>query len=691
MPNFRNFLMGLWIFVFINCSNNDPSSVNQTDVPVKPDGMQAVALSATEIFINWEDNSSNEDGFIIEASAVDKQNFIQISNTPPNILSFTLADCTPSCVYFFRVYAFNNNGNSDFSAIVSVSTPDLPPRAPSNLRYTNLMLNSVDLFWTDNSDNEDGFKIERKPVGDFPYIEIATVLTPDTSFQDDGLISGSEYYYKVRAYNSGGVSPYSNSILVKTLELPQAPSGLWTEVLSISSIKIYWVDNSTNENGFSIERRTANDTSWTETARYDARHTTHTDVDVLPSTTYYYRLRAFNGAGYSNYSNEATARTPGPPVAPSNLTAITNSTEIVQLSWADNSENETAFEIFASIGDTSHFFLLSTFPENTTCASVIDEVLFQDYYYRIRAVNIHGNSTWSNTVTANTKDPVVFLGGLTIIDGSSVDNPEIIGFCEASPNPRDIFISNETACIAGDNSGLVIVDISDKSDPEIAGSYPINLGVSGVFVSGNSAYLTGSQSGFRILDISVPSNILELGYLGRASVSVFVTGRYACLTSTATPLKIIDVIAPNHMIQIGTIDSEASGTDISIKDQYAYVCTQRSGLKIYRINDPSRPIEVGTCNINVASIFISGDYAYATSINTGLHIIDIRLPSNPVEVAQIQTPGNAWDVCVLHNYAYVADYAQGLQIIDVSDPANPFLVGALDTDGFERCVWVVEY
>ena len=64
--------------------------------------------------------------------------------------------------------------------------------------------------WTDNSINEDGFKIERKQGQSGTFAEIATVGPNIISFTDSGLADGLIYCYQVRAYNVSGDSSYSN-------------------------------------------------------------------------------------------------------------------------------------------------------------------------------------------------------------------------------------------------------------------------------------------------------------------------------------------------------------------------------------------------------------------------------------------------------------------------------------------------
>jgi len=90
---------------------------------------------------------------------------------------------------------------------------DTTPVAPSNLIAT-CSGNNVTLNWKDNSDNEDGFKIERKRGASGSYSQIGTNNPNKTSYayNDPGLTSGYTYYYRVCAYNGSLNSSYSNEV-----------------------------------------------------------------------------------------------------------------------------------------------------------------------------------------------------------------------------------------------------------------------------------------------------------------------------------------------------------------------------------------------------------------------------------------------------------------------------------------------
>jgi YVTN family beta-propeller protein len=90
----------------------------------------------------------------------------------------------------------------------------------------------------------------------------------------------------------------------------KAPALLYANTASLSQINLSWTDTSTDEVGFRIERRTA-DGTFLEITTVGADTTFYSDTGLLPYTTYYYRVRAYNLSENSPYSNQASATTSG--------------------------------------------------------------------------------------------------------------------------------------------------------------------------------------------------------------------------------------------------------------------------------------------------------------------------------------------------------------------------------------------
>ncbi|HKU77455.1 MAG TPA: fibronectin type III domain-containing protein [Pyrinomonadaceae bacterium] len=206
-----------------------------------------------------------------------------------------------------------NGAIADYFRIVKGAVAPVIPAAPSSLVATTFSSSQINLTWTDNANNENGFKVEQSTDGT-TFTQVAMLGSNATTYSATGLSASTTYFYRVASFNDAGNSQYSNTANATTSPappaVPAAPSGLTATPVSRTQINLSWADNSGNETGFKIERcKNANCTNYAEVAQVGANVTTFADTGLTKNTTYRYRVRAFNAGGNSGYSNAVSART----------------------------------------------------------------------------------------------------------------------------------------------------------------------------------------------------------------------------------------------------------------------------------------------------------------------------------------------------------------------------------------------
>jgi hypothetical protein len=192
-----------------------------------------------------------------------------------------------------------------------------PPNAPSDLIATPISSSKINLTWQDNSDNEAGFKIERK-TGSGSYFQIATVRPGVTSYSNTRLSASTTYYYRVRAYNAAGNSNYSNEASATTLPPPPAAPTLKSPA-SRSTVptltpRLEW---NVSSGAVSYGVQVSTSSSFTNLL-VNETGITNLYCDIAPgtlhwNTTYYWRVNTRNSFGTSSWSKYwyfKTSRTP---------------------------------------------------------------------------------------------------------------------------------------------------------------------------------------------------------------------------------------------------------------------------------------------------------------------------------------------------------------------------------------------
>ncbi|MGH7393968.1 MAG: fibronectin type III domain-containing protein, partial [Candidatus Rokuibacteriota bacterium] len=223
--------------------SNEANATTLPPLAKAPGNLIANAISSSQIDLAWADSSTNEDGFKIERRLGTEGAYSEIATVGAEVTSYSNTGLTANSQYFYRVRAFNASGNSAYSTAANATTLQNPPTAPDSLTAIAVSNSQINLAWTDNADNEAGFKIERKTGTAGIYAEIATVGANVTSYSNTGLTENSKYFYRMRAFNAGGNSAYSNAANATTQATPlAAPGGLTATAVSKNQINLVWAD-----------------------------------------------------------------------------------------------------------------------------------------------------------------------------------------------------------------------------------------------------------------------------------------------------------------------------------------------------------------------------------------------------------------------------------------------------------------
>ena len=183
--------------------------------PNAPTVLNAVAVSDTQIDLTWVDNATDESAYRIERSP-DGLTWAEIVTLPADSASYSDTGLTCGTSYTYRVRAYRASDDafsaySNEASTLTLACPVPPPDAPTALGAVAASDTQIDLTWVDNATDESAYRIERSPDG-LTWAEIVTLPADSTSYSDSGLVCGTSYTYRVRAYRASddAFSAYSN-------------------------------------------------------------------------------------------------------------------------------------------------------------------------------------------------------------------------------------------------------------------------------------------------------------------------------------------------------------------------------------------------------------------------------------------------------------------------------------------------
>jgi hypothetical protein len=191
--------------------SNIVTAVGNTAPPATPSGLDSTLVSDDDIQLTWTDNSDNEQVFVLERS-VDGGGFTVLDDAiAQNATAYLDEDVAVPHMYQYRLLARNSYGDSGYTISTTIEVSLLVPAAPTDLQCSLSGGNDIQLTWTDNSNNEQVFVLERSTDGGVFTVLSDTIAADTEAYADQGVASQHTYGYRIMARNASGDSGYSNT------------------------------------------------------------------------------------------------------------------------------------------------------------------------------------------------------------------------------------------------------------------------------------------------------------------------------------------------------------------------------------------------------------------------------------------------------------------------------------------------
>lgn len=317
----------------------------------------------------------------------------------------------PADYYPYRIRGWNHAGFSPYAYATATTfrDPTVIPSAPF-LHAAERTDTSIFLDW-DYQPIASGYRIEWKgPSG--TWVEITNIPTATVTYvAHEGLLPATGYAYRMRAYNSTGISDYSAEASAKTYTTPPSSPELRAIALNHSQIELRWTDVLTTcctadgFIGYRLETLVGEDWRFLHFTGVD--DTNYIVRGLQPATEYSFRVAALHPL--SSASSTATAKTMDPPPIPPSAPvfyADQYSSIAIDLKWIDV-ELETEYRIERENSPGGGVWKqIAVVPANTTSYRDIDLEPGTLYVYRIRAANSYGTSPCSHEAAARTPIPI---------------------------------------------------------------------------------------------------------------------------------------------------------------------------------------------------------------------------------------------------------------------------------------------
>ena len=237
---------------------------------------------------------------------------------------------------------------------------------------------------------------------------------------------------------------------------------------------------------------------------------------------------------------------------------------------------------------------------------------------------------------------------------------------------EDLQIVDQTLYYA-DGAQLVISDISDPHQPMGLGSYSAPVNILALMIQGPYAYLVDGLETLHILDVSredQPQLVQRISFPGDDVTDIEMQADHIYLAHREG-LTIINVSEVGDPFVVNHTFEDYWFQDLYMDSLIMFGTDRPYGLRVFSLDNPAQPIQVGSLEIDESSYSIDkhGDYLYVTDDSEGTIIIDVSTAGDPFIIQKI-SGARIHSAVFVDSLLYCAGVL-GLDIYNVLDPAQP--------------------
>lgn len=420
----------------------DDVTIAPSLLPASPSGFTVNATDYNKVNLNWTDNSSNEAAFEVTRATSINGIYSTIGATAANATSFIdSVGLSPLTKYWYKLKAVNQYGASEALSKVMASWSFDNNYNDASGNNRNLTGTNTPSFSNDSQEGSHSISLNGSnqyvnvpfagtntfPNDAYTSRSVSVWLKPNASaitgankviFDFGGNASGLALRFNSGSLQAGiasGSSRYT-AVLNNVTSNANWVSGGWnnvTVVYDVNKLRLFLNAVLVSTTNLPYSSITTNNNA----CRIGASNSTNAFNSSASSTYYSGLIDAFEiyneplGAAQIlavmnlSYPADTTLALPAIPAAPSGLISTDKTTTTISLEFADNSNNETQFELYRSALNTLNYRLLATIPGGAgTTKSFVDSNLFSNtnYYYKVRAKGIGGNSAFTPDLLVKT-------------------------------------------------------------------------------------------------------------------------------------------------------------------------------------------------------------------------------------------------------------------------------------------------